>query len=101
MTSEEMTELFKKYGDSVSYNDFEKFEKIDKKSKRKDLHAFLLLDEILGDSCSDDMVSEAEHDQIYLGVDMELLAEKITEEQVKELVICGVFISEGYLSMFV
>lgn len=75
-------------------DDFLKFDRVEKKlSNRPDLHAFLLLDRLLpGDR---DMVSAAEHDEIFLDVELDDLAKTgITEEQVRDLVRCGVRISD-------
>lgn len=86
MTTEEFEEIFVKYD-----KEFLKFDKIENKlSNRPDLHAFLLLDKLVpGDS---DIVSAAEHDQIWLVTDVNKLVEVITEEQIVELVRCGVMI---------
>lgn len=83
MTLEEMQAAFD------LEDDFLKFEGIEKpRSKRPDLHAFLLLDELVpGDS---DMVSAAEHDEIFLHVDPEALAAVVTLDQIRELRRCGV-----------
>lgn len=82
--------------------EFLKFETItNPRHKRPDLCAFLMLDDLLpGDR---DMVSSAEHDEIFLGVDCEKLAEIITEDQIRDLVRCGVRYSEEYdgICMFV
>jgi hypothetical protein len=50
-----------------------------------------------------DMVSAAEHDEIWLDVDCEELAKVITEDQVLELTRCGVHYDSGYdaLKLFV
>jgi len=66
---------------------------------RRDLHVFLLLDKLTpSDRC---MVSGAEHDQIWLDTDLENLAEVITEEQVIELIRCGVMLEDNHLTLFV
>lgn len=87
---------FEKHSD-----EFLKFERIENKiSKRPDLHAFLLLDKLVpGDS---DIVGGAEHDEFYLDIEVEDLAEVISPEQVKELVRCGVRYDSQYdcLAMF-
>jgi hypothetical protein len=89
-----LEEMFEKHED-----EFLKFDRVqNKRSKRQDLHAFLLLDELVpGDN---DIVSCAEHDEIYLGVDCGELAEVITEEQVIELSRCGVRPGRDCLCMF-
>ena len=98
MTEERLIELLE--GKDDDHDEFLKFERIEnKRSNRPDLHAFLLLDELCpGDS---DMVDGAAHDEIFLGVSLEELAKVITEEQVIELVRCGVRHSEyDCLAMF-
>lgn len=89
-------ERFKQFED-----DFLKFQKVEgKRSERPDLHAFILLDEILPGT--GDIVSGAEHDEIYLSVDLEDLDKRATDDHIQELVRCGVMISEFHcLSMFV
>ena len=97
-------ELWDRYED-----EFLKWERVDpKRSVRADLHAFLLLDEILppnpcpGGGYSR-MVAWARHDEIYLSVDCDRLAEVITDAQVLELTRCGVRYDENHdsLCMFV
>jgi len=101
ITVERLEEMFNGDDDNGSFHDeFLKFERIEnKRSQRPDLHAFLLLDELCpGDS---DMVDGAEHDEIFLDVELGDLAKVVTEEQVVELVRCGVRISEyDCLAMF-
>ena len=91
----QVSDLFDKHNDE--YLNFERVE--NKRSKRPDLHAMLLLDEICPGPR--DMVSAAEHDVIYLDVSPEAL-ESATEEQIIELVRCGVHIDEetDSLAMF-
>jgi hypothetical protein len=89
--------LYAKHQDAEFLN----FEKVENpRSKRPDIHAFLLLDELVpGDS---DMVAAAEHDEIYLQVSPEAL-EHATEAQIIELIRCGVRYdsSTDSLAMFV
>lgn len=68
---------------------------------RADLHAFVLLAQL--DPSTEDMVSSAEHDQIWLGVDYEAVGDVATEEQIIELIRCGVRFDDEYdcLHMFV
>jgi hypothetical protein len=72
-----------------------------KRSKRPDLHAFLLLDELVPGKS--DIVSCAEHDEIWLDVSPDELAEVATEEQILELHRCGVRYDGGTdsLALFV
>jgi hypothetical protein len=94
-TEQELKDLFDKYDDQYSH-----FERVEhKRSQRADLHAFLLLDKLVpGDK---DIVSCAEHDEVYLSVPLEQLAAVITEDQVIELVRCGVRCDQNGLCMFV
>ena len=96
MTVEEMIELFEKEVEGEDCLHFKDVE--NKKSTRKDLHAFLLLEEIapgeVGDYGAPDIVAAAEHDVIWMGVDIEKLAQAITPEQIIELKRCGVLVDE-------
>lgn len=98
MTTEELAELFEKHND-----EYIKFERVEnKRHSRPDLHAFLLLDELCPSENDSDMVAAAEHDEIYLDVDVEDLAVVVSEDQVIELTRCGVRYSDEYgLCMFV
>lgn len=78
------SERFEQYA-----SEFFRFSLVDnKRSKRADLHAFLLLDSIFGGDS--DIVQGAEHDKIYLCGDPEAL----TNVQILELVRCGVTYDE-------
>ncbi len=95
MTVDEMAALFEKHNE-----EFVRFERISvPRHPRPDLHAFLLLHELDPNSCH--MVAAAEHDEIYLEVDPERVATKITEDQVLELVRCGVRFGDTCFCMFV
>lgn len=71
-----------------------------RKHERRDICAFLLLDELVGGNGH--IVAAAEHDQIWLDADLKKLSECITDEQVLTLVRCGVFYDDDVdsLSMF-
>ncbi len=97
MTTEELIELFKKHDD-----EYIRFERVENKlSTRPDLHAFITLDKIF--PSEHDMVSCAEHDEIWISVTPEQLAEKATEELIIELSRCGIRYdsSADSLAMFV
>lgn len=82
-----LQEIIEKFGDDET-DEFLKFDRVTNKlSNRPDLHAFLLLDRLV--PRDRDMVSGAAHDEIYLDVEPAEL-EGITEEQVVELIRCGV-----------
>lgn len=60
-----------------------------KRSQRPDSHALLLLDELFPNhGC--DIITAADHDQIWLGVEDDDIS-KLTDEQILELVRCGVW----------
>jgi len=70
-------------------------------SNRSDLHAFNLLDRLVPGKR--DMVSAAEHDEIWLDIPPDELAKVATEDQIVELIRCGVRYDSGTdsLAMFV
>lgn len=97
MAIENIEAVFEKFND-----EFLAFERVEHKlSKRPDLHAFLLLDSLLPGNT--DIVSAAEHDEIFLDVEPDKLAETaVTEEHIRDLVRCGVRIGDyDGLCMFV
>lgn len=95
MTEKELDSIFQKHDD-----EFLHFDRVqEKRSSRPDIHAFLLLNEIMPANC--DMIGAARHDEIFLDVDVAGLAQVISEGQVVELVRAGVRLSEGSLCMFV
>ena len=70
-------------------DEFLEFDRIEHPlNPRPDLCAFLMLEALA--PCKGDIVSAAEHDVIGLNVDMEMLAAKVTPEQVRDLHRCGV-----------
>lgn len=103
MTLEDLSEFFEEHED-----EFLKFDRIgDKFSTRPDLHAFILLDDLLENvpfsRGEDDIIGSAEHDEIYLSVDVEKLLTVISEDELIDLHRCGVRYDEQYdtLCMFV
>ena len=88
----EIAEIFEKHND-----EYLKFERVEnKRSRRPDLHAFLLLDELFPSDFY--IICSAAHDEIWLDAD----GEDLTEEQVIELSRCGVRFDDGDgLCMFV
>lgn len=92
----DLKETFEKYND-----DFLRSQDIATPlSKRPDLHAFLLLDQICPGA--QDIVSASAHDEFWLSIDCAQLAEVITEDQVRDLIRCGVryHAEYGALCMF-
>ncbi len=80
------------------YGEFEKIK--NKKSQRPDVHAFLLLDELVPVKGNKDMVRDAEHDKIWLDTDVAKLVKVATDEQLIELRRCGVLYDNGYDALF-
>ena len=83
-------------------DEYIKFERIENPlHPRPDICAFLMLHELV--PSKGDMVSAAEHDEIYLDVDCEKLAKVATETQLRDLHRCGVRYdaSSECLAMFV
>ena len=83
--------------------EFLKFHKIPNKrrrSERPDLHAFMLLDELVPSTKC--IIDSSSHDIAHIGVDDEEFAKVATPEIILELTRCGVLYSgEGYgLYMF-
>ena len=80
----DLKETFELYED-----EYMKFELVQvRMSKRPDIHAFMLLDDLTPGG--GDMVAAAEHDEIWLASDCEELAKIITKDQVRQLCRCGV-----------
>jgi hypothetical protein len=91
-----LNEIFEKYN-----KEYLKFDQItDPRSKRPDLHAFLLLDELVPGTS--DMISDSAHDEFFLEVSPDELAKVATEDQIRDLIRCGVRYSTEYncLAMF-
>lgn len=86
-------ELFSKHED--------KFLKSDDTFENNDLYAFNLLKKYRGKGS--DIISGADHDVIYLNVDIELLSQWSTEDEIIALTRCGVMYNTDYdcLSMYV
>ena len=87
---------FDKFEDE--YLNFDSIE--EKRSQRPDLHAFLLLDALIPGTS--DIVSASEHDEFYLNISPDELAEVATESDILALVRCGVRFSgeRDSLSMY-
>lgn len=89
-----INDLFEKHDD-----EYLKFEKVSQpKSSRPDLHAFIVLDELFPKSR--DIVSACGHDEIYLDVTEDEI-EGLEENQIIELIRCGVMFYEDSLKMLV
>lgn len=91
--------VFEKWDDESG-----KFERIENpRHSCPDVCAFLLLNELAPLERGRDMVSAAEHDEIWLATEVEEVASRATEEQVVELMRCGVRFCSQYnaFAMFV
>lgn len=101
MTKDEMIALFHTYSENYVYDRFKTL--TDKPSQRRDLCALIRLDQLLASQRPDDMVCAAEHDQIWLDVDLKELARVVTEQDIDYLNACGVWVDDDTesLSMFV
>ena len=94
----DLKEEFSRHGEK-----YLKFEEIQNpEHSRPDVCAFIILDRLIPGPGTD-MVSCAEHDEIYLSVNTEILARAATSEDIARLVACGVRYSSEYesLCMFV
>lgn len=94
---ETLHDRFEKHNEEYLYFD----RVIDKKHSRPDICAFLILDEICNGET--DIISGATYDEIWLSIDVEELSNKITDDQIINLVRCGVRVDEynNSLAMFV
>ena len=92
-STDALAAIWDKYSDD-DFDEFLKFDRVQNKlSKRADIHAFLLLDKLVPGDC--DMVSAAEHDEIWLDVTPEELSKVVTTAQIIELIRCGVRYDSG------
>ena len=93
-----LNETFEKFED-----EYIKFERVENKlHPRPDVCAFLLLDKLVPPK-GRNMVCSAEHDEVFLDVDCDKLAEVATEDDVLALTRCGVLYDHEFdsLAMFV
>jgi hypothetical protein len=96
MDTEQLLEFYE-----ANDNAFLKFKDIPperRHSNRPDLNAFVLLDKLVPGT--GDIVVCSEHDEIYLGTDLELLSAAATEENLLDLIRCGVRFTGDGLCMF-
>lgn len=83
MTKDELIELLRLEDDFLKFKDAK-----DAPSTRPDLAALIVLDRLVPGTQA--IVSAAEHDEIFLDIDLDKLAEVITEDTVKFLRQCGI-----------
>ena len=76
--------IFEKYN-----GEYLKFENVkDRICSRPDLHAFMLLHQLV--PSGQDIIVSAEHDEIWLDIATDYLSEVATEEQICDLIRCGI-----------
>ena len=81
--------IFKTYD-----NEYLKFYNVKEKfSQRSDLHAFILLDKLIPSKM--DMISGSMYDKFFIDVCPSELAEVATEEQIVDLIRCGILYDEN------
>lgn len=86
MTLQEFCDFYEEHED-----EFLEFRRVKNKfSNRPDLHGFILLDKLVPATGKDDIVICAEHDEIWLGIDVEELLKVATSDQLIELFRCGI-----------
>jgi hypothetical protein len=96
MSVEQLSATFDKYED-----EYIQFQNVaNKRSRRPDMHAFIVLDELLPGDGKGDLISAAEHDQFFLDIEPEALARVATEEIILDLVRCGVSFDKENASLF-
>ena len=94
MSDEMPDNIFEEFDD-----EFLEFDRVENKlHPRPDLHAFLLLHQLVPGT--GDMVSGAAHDEIYLDVEPDELFAVATKDQLRDLHRCGVMQGEYGLFMF-
>lgn len=72
-------------------DEYRKFELITSPlAPRPDLCAFLMLSALQPEVSGNDLLSAAEHDEVWLGIDCAALAAVITDDEVRDLRRCGV-----------
>lgn len=69
-----------------------------KRSNRTDLHAFILLDGLFPGKI--DILDWAEYEKIWLSIELKDI-ETLTDNQIEELVQCGVFYDEDQESLYI
>jgi hypothetical protein len=87
-------------------DEFLKFERVPAErrvSTRPDLCAFMLLDRLVPSDRARDILVSAEHDEVWLDVDLDALAGAASEDDILTLVRCGVRLDSDVesLAMFV
>jgi hypothetical protein len=84
MTLEEVT----KFLNEEDCGSFEDIPEQERYSNRRDMHALILLDKLFPGS--HDMIAAAEHDAIYIDVNLEELSKVVKKEDLITLSRCGI-----------
>ena len=86
-----LTELFKKHNEEyLHHGDIE-----NPMHRQADLCAFLMLDKIAPLNNDRDIIIDARHDEITLAFDSAKVAENATEQEIIDLIRCGIRFEEG------
>lgn len=86
----DLKSLFEKHA-----SEYGKFDRVSPKfSKRSDINALILLDKIIPFN-DGPIIALAEHDVIYLSISSIYLARNATEEQIIDLIRCGISLDEN------
>ena len=84
-----LDEMFDRFSDD--YMEFDKIKK--KRSNRSDLHAFMLLDELMPSEF--DIIGMTGHKEFWLSIDLDDFCKVANEEIVLELIRCGIRLDKG------
>ena len=91
MTLDELKILWEKYND-----EYLMFSKIKNPlHHRRDICALLMLDKIKGGTSSGSIIDASEHDEYYIDIDCEKFAAVVSEQQIIDLIRCGVRYDTG------
>lgn len=102
MTEAKFCKLFNKFSDDDD-DEFLKDERIKPERRlhrRPDINAFLLLDKLAGElheGADRDIICSASHDEFSLHLDPKDVCKHATEEDIRDLIRCGVRIDGGFV----
>jgi hypothetical protein len=89
MAEETFTQRWKRIEDELGYSF--KFDDIPNKlHSLRDVAGILLLQKLAPIKAGRDAISAAEHDQFWLGHEPSIVAEKITDDEIRDLQRCGI-----------
>lgn len=95
--TQDLEELFKKHDE-----EFLEFDRVENKlSKRRDVHLFVFLDNLMKESESKcDLISDCEHSKLYFILDIEEFCHFATEQDIIEAVRCGLMYSVEFNCLY-